>query len=69
MASRVPHDRDLEQVEAVAREFGMSRRQRFEFGDFLENEKAAGNGGTKNARGDFTPAELRDKAREFLGEA
>jgi hypothetical protein len=35
----------------------------------LEDEKAAGYGGTKNRRGDFTMAELREKAREFLGEA
>ena len=53
----------------MAREFGMSRVQRFDFGDFLEAEKAAGSGGTKNRRGDFTMAELRAKAREFLGEA
>lgn len=65
----MPRERDLAQVETVAREFGMSRVQRFEFGDFLEAEKAAGSGGTKNRRGDFTMAELRAKAREFLGEA
>lgn len=53
----------------MARELGMNRRQRFEFGDFLEDEKASGNGGTKNLRGDFTMAELREKAREFLEEA
>lgn len=66
--SGVPRERDLEQVDAVAREFGMSQLQRFEFGDFLEDEKAAGNGGTKNARGDFTMPELREMARAFLGE-
>jgi hypothetical protein len=43
----------------VAREFRMSRVQRFEFGDVLEAEKAAGNLGTKNRRGDFTMPELR----------
>lgn len=47
----------------------MNRRRRFERGDFLEDEKAAGNGGTKNSRGDFTMHELRAKAREFLDEA
>lgn len=47
----------------------MSRVLRFEFGDFLEAEKAAGSGGTKNRHGDFTMAELRAKAREFVGEA
>jgi hypothetical protein len=55
-------------VEAVAREFGMQRNQRFEFGNFLEAEKASGNTGTKNRRGDFTMSELRERAREFLGE-
>lgn len=65
----MPRERDQAQVEAVAREFRMTREQRFEFGDFLEDAKAAGAGGTKNRRGDFTFGELRDKAREFLGEA
>lgn len=64
----MPHEHDIAQVDEVAREFDMNREQRFEFGDFLEDEKAAGNGGTKNRRGDFTMPELRDKAREFLGE-
>lgn len=68
-ATNVPRERDLAQVDAVAREFNMSRLQRFEFGDFLEDEKAAGYGGTKNRRGDFTMDELRHKAKEFLGEA
>jgi hypothetical protein len=64
----VPRERDLAQVETVARECGMGRVQRFELRDFLEAEKAAGSGGTKNRRGDFTMAELRAKAHEFLGE-
>lgn len=45
----------------------MNKSQREEFGDFLENEKAAGFGGTANKRGDFTYQDLRKKAREFLG--
>ncbi len=45
----------------------MTEEERRDFGDFLEEEKACGNGGTKNERGDFTYAELRQKAREFLG--
>lgn len=65
----MPREHDIAQVEEVARELDMNRERRFEFGDFLEVEKAAGNGGTKNRRGDFTMAELRDKACEFLGEA
>lgn len=59
--------RDIEQVNAVAREFKMNDELRRDFGDFIEEEKAAGNGGTKNERGDFTYSELREKAREFLG--
>ena len=45
----------------------MTEEERREFGDFLEDEKAAGNGGTKNKRGDFTYLELRQKAIDFLG--
>ncbi|MBR8838854.1 MAG: hypothetical protein DSM106950_33835 [Stigonema ocellatum SAG 48.90 = DSM 106950] len=59
--------KDIQQVEAVAREFNMTEEERREFGDFLEEEKAVGNGGTKNERGDFSYQELRQKAREFLG--
>ncbi len=55
-------------MEAVAREVGMSAEARREFGDFLEAEKAAGNGGILNERGDFTYQELRQKAAEFLGQ-
>ena len=54
-------------MEAVAREFNMTEEERRDFGDFLEEEKAVGNGGTKNERGDFTYQELRQKVREFLG--
>lgn len=59
--------KDIQQVEAVAREFNMTESERRDFGDFLEEEKAAGNVGTKNGRGDFTYLELQQKAREFLG--
>lgn len=58
--------KDIQQVEAVAREFNMTEEERREFGDFLEDEKAVGNGDTKNERGDFSYQELRQKAREFL---
>jgi hypothetical protein len=58
---------DQKQVDAIAYQFGMSQDQRFEFGDYLEACKAKGDRGTKNARGDFTSSELRQKAREFLG--
>ena len=59
--------KDIQQVKAVAHEFNMTEEERRDFGDFLEEEKAVGNGGTKNERGDFTYQELRQKARNFLG--
>jgi hypothetical protein len=57
---------DIRQVKAVAGEFNMSEEERRDFGDFLEQEKLMGHGGSKNERGDFTYQELRQKAREFL---
>ena len=45
----------------------MNESERRDFGDFIEEEKAAGNVGTKNERGDFTYQELQQKACEFLG--
>ncbi len=48
----------------MARELAMSRGQRLGLGDRLEAVKAAGGGGSKNARGDFTMRELRAEARE-----
>lgn len=59
--------KDIQQVEAIAKEFNMTETERRDFGDFLEAEKAAGNGGSKNERGDFSYQELRQKASEFLG--
>ena len=59
--------KDIQQVEAVACEFNMTEEERRDFGDFLEIEKATGNGDTKNKYGDFTYHELRQKAQEFLG--
>ncbi|GAA6614659.1 hypothetical protein [Scytonema sp. NUACC26] len=65
--SKLGQKKDIQQLNAVAREFNMTEEERREFGDFLEEEKATGHGGTKNERGDFTYEELRRKAREFLG--
>ena len=59
--------KDIQQVKAVAREYNMTKKEEKDFGDFLENEKAEGNGGSKNDKRDFTYQELRQKAREFLG--
>ena len=58
--------RDIQQIEAIAKEFEMTQEERRDFGDFLEIEKIKGQGGTKNDRVDFTYEELRQKAREFL---
>lgn len=63
----MPPKRDIKQVNAIVNEFNMTEADRRSFGKFLETEKAAGYGGTKNERGDFTYEELRQKAREFLG--
>jgi hypothetical protein len=57
--------RDIQQVNAIAREFGMSEVVRKAFGKFLEEEKANGDIGTLK-KGDFTWEELQEKAKEFL---
>ena len=59
--------RDIRQIEAMANEFGMNDDERREFGDYVEECKRSGERGT-GVNGDFTYAELRDKAREFRGE-
>jgi hypothetical protein len=57
---------DLKQVDAAADHLGMSDAERIEFGDYLEECKAAGDGGSKNDRRDYIWPELLDKGREFL---
>jgi hypothetical protein len=64
----VARKRDIKDVEAVARRFGMDPETRRDFGDYLEDCKRAGDVGTRNDRGDFTRDEMVGKAREFLGE-
>lgn len=58
--------RDLKDVDAVAKQFGMNKEQRRDFGDYLEECKESGDGGSRNDRGDFTWTELEEKAKEFL---
>ena len=58
---------DLKQVDAVAGRYGMTPDQRREFGDYLEECKRNGDGGSLE-RGDFTHDELCTKAEEFLEE-
>ncbi|WP_367286920.1 hypothetical protein [Laspinema palackyanum] len=59
--------RDKKQIDDIGRKFRMNRDERKDFGDFIEAEKKAGCGGSKD-RGDFTWEELIEKAREFFGE-
>jgi len=59
--------RDIRQIEAIAREFGMDLEERREFGDYVEECKRCGEHGS-GPNGDFTYDELRGKAREFRGE-
>lgn len=51
-------------MDAVARKFGLDRR---EFGDFLHEMKGSGERGSK-ASGDFSVDESRDWARSFKQE-
>jgi hypothetical protein len=53
---------DLREINDIAQEHNLDRKK---FGQFLEKEKAAGNRGTKNDRGDFTRQELLEKVEEF----
>jgi hypothetical protein len=60
------HKRDIQQILNIAKQFHMTQETRRGFGDFIEQEKADGRCGSANERGDFTYAELRQKAKEFL---
>ena len=59
--------RDIRQIEAIAREFGMDPKERRDFGDYIEDCKRSGETGS-GEDGDFTYEELRAKASEFRGE-
>jgi hypothetical protein len=58
--------RDLKQIDAIANEFYIRGDLRDSFGEFIEEQKGLGYGGSLNAKRDFTYKELRQKAREFL---
>ena len=60
--------RDIRQIEAIAREFGMDADERREFGDYVEECKRTGETGT-GKDGDFSYRELRDKVPEFRGDS
>ena len=59
--------RDIRQIEAIAKEFGMDPVERREFGDYIEDCKRQGECGS-GKNGDFTYDELREKVPEFRGE-
>ena len=63
----MPRKRDIRQIEAVAAEFSMTPLQRREYGDYVEDCKRAGEAGTAGG-GNYTYDELRQKAREYLGD-
>jgi len=58
--------RDLKQIDAIANEFHLRGELRESFGEFIEEQKSLGYGGSLNAKRDFTYKELRQKAKEFL---
>lgn len=58
--------RDIQQINAIAREFHLLDELRDSFGEFIEEQKSLGYGGSLNAKKDFTYQELRQKAKEFL---
>jgi len=58
--------RDIQQIEAIAREFQMSPVERREFGDYVEDCKRSGVKGS-GANGDYTYEELQQRANEFRG--
>lgn len=54
-------------ITKVAGKKANTKSTRQEVGDYIEAEKAAGRGGTKNKRGDFTFGELVGKVKDFFG--
>lgn len=58
--------RDIQQINAIANEFHLRGELRDSFGEFIEEQKNLGYGGSLNAKRDFTYKELRQKAKEFL---
>jgi hypothetical protein len=64
----VGRKQDIRELEAIAKKFGMDSNTRREFGDYIEECKRSGERGSRNDRGDYTWAELEQKARAFLGQ-
>jgi hypothetical protein len=59
--------KDIREINKVARMFGMDHDARQELRRRLEKDKKSGEPGSRR-RGDFTWAELAEKARELLAE-
>jgi hypothetical protein len=62
------NNKDLKQVDSVAKKLKMSKDERYDFGDYVESEKYNGEGGSANIKRDFTFKELLEKGRRFLEE-
>lgn len=60
--------RDIKQINAIARQYHMTKIERLEFGKFIEELKSEGFRGSDNERGDFTYQELHQKVQEFFEE-
>ena len=60
------NNKDLKQVDSVAKKLKMSKDERYDFGDYVESEKYHGEGGSANSKWDFTFKELLEKGRRFL---
>jgi len=46
--------RDLKQIDAIANEFHLRGKLREDFGEFIEEQKSLGYGGSLNAKRDLT---------------
>lgn len=64
----MPRKDDLRQVDALCRRHRMTPDQERRFRRLIHDQKAAGEGGTANDRGDFTWDELDALATEFMAE-
>jgi len=57
--------KDLAQVDAIAKKYGLTPEERREFGKYLEDCKAEFEGGSANLNRDFTWQQLEEKVKEF----
>ena len=57
---------DIKQFRDACLHLGMTAAERNDFGDYIHDLKASGDGGSANGRGDFTWDELLERGREYL---